>query len=56
MESLVCFHDLLCRESIVGENAICDFFIKNGKAEALYGGENAALVQEWRDYASTITK
>lgn len=46
----------LCRESIVGENAICDFFIKNGKAEALYGGDAAAVVQEWRDYATTVTK
>lgn len=44
------------RNSIVGERAICDYFIANGKAEALLGGDAADLVNEWREVASTITK
>lgn len=47
---------LTSSQSIVGENAICDYFIANGKAEALLGGEAADVVKEWREYASTITK
>lgn len=40
----------------MGENAIADYFIANGKADALLGGADAELVKEWRNFASTITK
>ena len=49
--------DMICsRQSITGEEAICDYFISQSGNEALYGGDDAAVVKEWRDFASTVTK
>ena len=45
-----------CRNSISGEQAICDYFISKCADKALLGGEESATVQEWREIAASITK
>ena len=47
---------LSSRESIIGQDAICDHFISKSSNQDLLGGDAAALVKEWRDLAATITK
>ena len=44
------------RESIVGQDSICDHFISKSSNQDLLGGDDAGLVKEWRDLAATITK
>lgn len=44
------------RQSIVGEPAICDYFISKSSDKTLLGGEDAETVKEWREFATTITK
>lgn len=46
----------MARQSIVGEPAICDYFISKSSDKSLLGGEDAETVKEWRDFATTITK
>ena len=44
------------RESIVGQESICDHFISKSSNQDLLGGDDADLVKEWRDLAATVTK
>lgn len=53
---LVFFDNSNCRNSIVGEDAICDYFISKCADQSLLGGDEASLVKEWRDIAASVTK
>lgn len=44
------------RQSIVGEPAICDYFIAKSGDKTLLGGDDAETVKEWREFATTLTK
>ena len=43
-------------QSIVGEPAICDYFIAKSGDKTLLGGDDAETVKEWREFATTLTK
>lgn len=45
-----------CRNTISGEQAICDYFISKCADKTLLGGDDAATVQEWREVAASVTK
>ena len=50
------YDNLRCRNSIVGQDAICDYFISKCADQSLLGGDESSLVKEWRDIAASVTK
>ena len=50
------YDHLRCRNSIVGQDAICDYFISKCADQSLLGGDESSLVKEWRDIAASVTK
>lgn len=47
---------LSSRNTITGEDTICDYFISKCSDQALLGGDDAATVKEWRQIAASVTK